>query len=142
MEEAKTARKKYCTKQFAAITMIKKKGELTWDRERSFTRAEILTLCNWKKVQMKSNAKKRELVDAYVDAPKPKIQTIWSRSEEAALQKLKDEVVELKATEIGVTTPQMARAVTNNLANLDSDSISALKAAIDDISNGDMNNVI
>jgi hypothetical protein len=146
MEEQKAARMKYCAKQHAAIMMIRKKGELTWYREKLFTRAEILTstLCNWKKIKMKSSAKKRELVDAYVDTPKPKIQKTWCRSEEQALQQLKDEVVELKSTKIGVTTSQMARAVTtsNNLANLDSESISALKAAIDNLGNGDMNNVI
>jgi hypothetical protein len=140
MQEAKDARNKYCKKQREAV--IKKKGELTWEREKGFTVPEITTLCNWKKIPAKAGMKKRDLVDAYIAAPKPKIQKVWSRSEEEALQKLKSKVIELKETEIGVATVQMARAVTNNLANLDEKSLKELRGALADLDEEKSENVI
>jgi hypothetical protein len=50
--------------------------------------------------------------------------------EEAALQSLKSEVLSLKETAVGVATSQMARAVTNNLSNLDPATIAALRLAL------------
>ena len=71
------------------------------------------------------------MVEAYVDAPKPKIQKVWCRSEEEALVALREKNIPLKDTALGVAATQMARAVVNNVAQLDPDSISALKAALE-----------
>jgi hypothetical protein len=129
MEDLKQKKIAYCDTQVAAVRLIKQKGELTWDREKLFTVKDIDTLLKWKKVKPNSKRKK-DLIEAYCDAPKPKMQATWCRMEEAALQRLKNEVLSLKETAVGVATNQMARAVTNNLSNLDSDSIAALRLAI------------
>jgi hypothetical protein len=129
MEDLKQKKIAYCYKQVAAVRLIKQKGELTWDREKLFTVKDIEILLKWKKVKP-SSKRKRDLIEAYCDAPKPKIQATWCRSEEAALQRLKSEVLSLKETAVGIATSQMARAVTNNLSNLDPESIAALKLAI------------
>ena len=81
---------------------------------------------------MKTKAtKKEELVELYLKAPKPKITKSWTRSEEEALQKLKNPDVDLKETAVGCATVQMAKAVGNNLSNLDSPQRGALKLALD-----------
>ena len=130
MEDAKKARAKYCKEQLEAVQMLKSKGELTHLTEKNFTLPEIKTLLKWKKVKPASS-KKRDLVDAYIETPKPKIQKIWCRSEEAELQALKSTEVPLIDTALGIATTQMARAVTNNLAQLDTESMDALKTAIE-----------
>jgi hypothetical protein len=90
-EEAKKQRKKYCQDQMDAVKLIKSKGDLTLDSMNRFTNPEIKTLLRWKKVKPEARkSKNKDLVDAYIAAPKPKIQTIWSQSEEEALLKLKN----------------------------------------------------
>jgi hypothetical protein len=142
MEEQKKARIKYMKEQREAIMMIKEKGELTHDSVKRFTLPEIATLLKWKKVKMPASKKKAELVETYIAAPKPKIQTFWCRSEEAALQALKSENITVKDTALGVAASQMARAVTNNLAQLDEASLAALKTAIESLEEDNGDNVI
>jgi hypothetical protein len=48
----------------------------------------------------------------------------------------------MKETATGVATNQMAHTVTNNLAQLDAESLTALKAAIYNLDNGFSKNVI
>ena len=76
MEDAKKGRKKYCDEQQEAVLMIRKKGELTHVTEKSFTIPEIKTLLKWKKIKIKST-KKKDMVAAYIAAPKPPIQKVW-----------------------------------------------------------------
>ena len=135
MEEAKKQRGLYCKEQKGAVLLLRKKGELTAETEREFTLPEIKTLLKWKKVKPTSS-KKRDMVDAYIAAPKPKIQKIWSRFEEEELQKLKAEDIPLQETAIGVVTRQMARAVTKNLSQLDQETISHLKEALGGLQEG------
>jgi DNA-binding transcriptional MerR regulator len=130
MEEAKKNRGKYCTDQRDAVLMLRRKGELTYMTEKEFTLAEIKTLLKWKKVKAVSS-KKRDMVDAYIAAPKPKIQKVWCNSEEQKLQDLKSKMVPLKDTALGVATNQMARAVLNNLDNLDKESMAAFREAFE-----------
>jgi hypothetical protein len=73
LEKEKKEQKKYCADQVGAIKMIKAKGELTHTTEKNFNLAEIEMLLKWKKVQLKTK-RKREMIDAYIAAPKPKIQ--------------------------------------------------------------------
>lgn len=58
---------------------------------------------------------------------------MWCRSEEAALQRLKEIDVPLKETALGVASNQMAKAVVKNLDQLDDDTISNLKTALLDL---------
>lgn len=133
MEEKKIQRAKYCKEQRSAVLLLKSKGELTHGTEKEFTIPEVKTLLKWKKVKLlptKKAARKKDLVDAYVDAPKPKIQKVWTRGEEKALVVLKMEDLPLIDTALGVATQQMSRAVGNNLAQLNEESMAALKTAI------------
>jgi hypothetical protein len=142
MEEQKKARSKYCKEQRDAVMMIKEKGELTYETVKGFTVAEIGTLLKWKKIKMPASKKKRDLVDAYIAAPKPKIQKVWCRSEEEALLALKSEHIAVKDTALGVATSQMARAVSTNLDQLDEESLSALKTALYSLEEAKSDNVI
>jgi hypothetical protein len=98
-EEAKKQRKKYCQDQVDAVKLIRSKGELTLDSVNKFTNPEIKTLLRWKKVKLEAGKnRKKDLVEAYVAAPKPMIQKIWSRSEEAALLNLKNTNIPMRET--------------------------------------------
>ena len=70
------------------------------------------------------------MVDAYIAAPKPKIQKVWSCFEEEDLLKLKSQDIPLQETAIGTATAQMARAVTNHIAQLDKKTVADLREAI------------
>ena len=129
MEKQKKECGEYCKEQRGAVLLLMKKGELTEETEKKFTIPELKMLLKWKKVKPPSS-KKRAMVDAYIVAPKPKIQKVWCRSEEAALQALKGDVT-VKETALGVASQQMARAVGNNLSNLDQGSLDLLKTAIE-----------
>ena len=81
-------------------------------------------------------------MDAYVAAALPKIQKVWCRSEEEELEALKDQNVAMKSTALGVATEQMARAVTNNLSNLDTPTRKSLRDALEDFDEGDPDKTI
>jgi hypothetical protein len=130
MEDAKKKRGEYCQKQRAAVMLIRNKGELTQETAKQFTIPEVKMLLHWKKVKAEGS-KKRDLVDAYIEAPKPKIQKVWCRSEEQALTDLKNQNVDLKDTALGLAASQMARAVSLNLNQLDKDAIQSLKEALE-----------
>jgi hypothetical protein len=140
IEKQKKERKEYCAKQLEAIKIIRSKGELTSLTEKKFTITEIAVLLKWKKVKVSGPKKKKDLVDAYLAAPRPKIQVIWSRSDEARLQKLKS--LTLKDMALGIASTQMANAVGNNLDNLDDEAISKLKGAIKDFEDSKGPNIL
>ena len=135
MEDKKKERMAYIKVQKQAVLMIRKKGDLTFLNEKQFTLAEVKILLKWKKVKTKST-KKEELVEAYITAPKPKIQKSWCNSEEEALQSLKNPQMELKHTALGAAALQMARAVSNNLATLPSPERAALRQSLLDYDGG------
>ena len=135
MEDAKKERTAYCKVQREAVLMIREKGELTSLKDRKYTIPEIKILCKWKGIKLKST-KKEDLIEAYINTPKPKIQKVWSRSEEAALQALKNPKMELKETALGAAATRMARAVTNNLATLPSPERKALQRSLEEYNAG------
>jgi hypothetical protein len=129
MEELKKDREKYCKDQWAAIRLIKAKGELTYDTEKNFTLAEIKILLKWKKIKP-SGTKKRDLVEAYTAAPKPPIQVIWKRSEEAALQALKETDIPMESTALGEAAKKIVRNLQLSMGNLDANSLRELAAIL------------
>ena len=129
LEDKKKDRPVVLKRQKAAALLIRKKGELTHDTFGEFTCKEINVLLKWKGVKGESDRKK-DIIDTYVAAPKPKPVTIWKLSEEAELQAMKDALVPLKDTTLGVAVNQMARAVAQNLGNLDAESMASLKSAL------------
>jgi hypothetical protein len=129
MEEVKKEREKYCKDQWAALRLIKAKGELTWDTVSRFTIFEIKILLKWKKVKA-TGTKKRDLVEAYTDAPKPIIQPMWKRSEQAKLDALKDTNVSLESTALGAAAKKMVKNLQNSMGNLDAEALKELEAII------------
>jgi hypothetical protein len=130
LEEVKKDRDKYCKDQWAAIRLIRAKGELTLDTEKLFTMPEIKTMLKWKKIRP-SGTKKRELVQAYTEAPKPPIQPIWKRSEQQAMDALReDENVPLQSTALGAAANRMVRNLKNSMGYIDADALKELEAII------------
>jgi hypothetical protein len=129
MEEVKSERDKYCKNQWAAIRLIKLKGELTLDTEKAFTLPEVKIMNKWKMIKT-TGTKKRELVEAYTAVPKPKIQTIWSRSEEAQLEALKATDFPLQSTALGAAARKMVNNLKNSLGNLDDNSLKELESIL------------
>lgn len=83
---------------------------------------------------MKGDSKRKaDTVHAYIKAPKPPIVKTWTRSEEAALQKLKEALIPLRDTALGVAAKQMARAVSKNIDHLDEEELASLKTALDKV---------
>lgn len=141
IEDKKANRKLLLQQQKDAVAIIRQKGELTSSTFKTFVLAEVNTLLKWKAVKA-DTTRKADVVKAYINAPKQKPTKIWSRGEEAALVKLKEEMMPLKDTALGVATNQMARAVTNNLSKLDDESIETLKTALQLFSPDDGTNVL
>jgi hypothetical protein len=129
MEDLKKERHKYCTDQWEALRIIKAKGELTYNTEKNFTLAEIKILLKWKKVKATST-RKRDLVQAYRDAPKPPIQPIWKRSEQAALDALKNTNIDLEDTALGAAAKRMVTNLKNCLGTLDEVSLNELESIL------------
>jgi hypothetical protein len=128
MEDLKKERDKYCKNQWAALRIIKAKGELTWETEGKFSLADVKTLCKWKQIKP-DGTKKKDLVEAYTDCPKPKIQVVWKRSEEDALVALRDpNTITLQSTALGVAAKKMIKTLQNSLGNLDDESLRELES--------------
>jgi hypothetical protein len=117
LEDKKADRKAYCAIQQEALKLIRKKGDLTWNNHGSFNVKELKMLLKWKKVEHRKT-RKEDLVELYVKAEKPGITKAWTRTKEAELVKLKDPLMDMKHTALGVATTHMANAVCNNMANL------------------------
>jgi hypothetical protein len=130
MEDLKKEREKYCRDQFAAIRLIKAKGELTWETEKHFTLAEIKIMLKWKKIKP-SGTKKRDLVLAYIETPKPPIQVVWKRSEQAAMDALRAENIPLEWTALGVAANRLVKTLKNSIASLDAEALKDLQAIIE-----------
>jgi hypothetical protein len=132
MEDIKKERMTYCDSQFAAIRLIQKKGELTHETVKNFTMDEIKKMLRWKRIKP-SGTLKRDLVQAYIDTPKPqRIQTIWSRREEAELVALKNKGnITLETTALGVAAIKMMKTLQNSMVSLDQSSCNELQAMME-----------
>jgi hypothetical protein len=129
MEEYKKEQEKYCKDQWAALRLITAKGELTEGTEGKFTMPEIKILLKWKKIKP-VGTRKRDLIEAYRNTPKPKIRPMWKRSEQAALDSLKEAEIPLESTALGAAAKRMVRNLENSIGNLDKDSLNQLEAII------------
>jgi hypothetical protein len=130
MEEIKKNRKRYCDDQWAALRLIKAKGELTFETASRFSLAETKTMAKWKKIKP-TGTKKSDLVEAYTNAPKPKIKPVWQPSEQAKLDALKDPSnITLQSTALGVAMKKMVRTLQNSFGDLDVDSLKELEALL------------
>ena len=130
MIDEKTKHLEKLKAQNDAVKLIRNKGDLTYENEKQFTVAEIKILLKWKKTKPLST-KKKDLIDAYIKAPKPAKPTkIWTKTQETTLQELKSTEVDIKDTALGIAATQMARALTNNVAQLDNEARAALRETL------------
>lgn len=141
MEDKKKKRAACYKEQKGAVLLLKSEGELTLETQKTFTLPEIKILLKWKRVKPESILKK-DLVNAHIAAPKPKIQKVWCRSEEAALVALQSVDVDMKDTAVGVVATQMAKALGNDLASLNDSSRSVLMQTLQDFDDSSNPNAI
>ena len=104
----------------AANQLLQAKGfDLTPDTLNQFTIPEIKILLKWTKAKIRGTNNKQQLAHAYFDSPVPPSSEPWTVADEERLQELKSQDVPMKETAVAVAANQMARAVTNNIAQLD-----------------------
>jgi len=108
-----------------AVEIINNKGEPTKETLKSFTAKEIQKLYEWK-LTKRSAKPKEELLMAYLSAPAPKKVPDWSMSEEIELKELLTVDMYAKDTALGVQLKQTAKAITNNIDDLDDESAAEL----------------
>jgi hypothetical protein len=112
------------------MVLLQTKGNLVSQNASEFTVPEIKMLLKWKKVKPAS-ARKVDLLAAYYNNPPPLPSQLWTPADEMELVSLKADTVGLIDTALGVATTQMARAVRQNLANLDPETRAELKLALE-----------
>ena len=97
-------------------------------------------LYEWK-FNKKSNEAREKLLNAYLSAPVPLKDPEWSMSEEVKLKELLTDDMYAKDTAIGVQLKQTAKAITNNIDDLDEETrlelLRVLQGRQDDESLGD-----
>jgi len=82
-------------------------------------------LYEWK-FNKKSTESRERLLKAYLSAPVPKKDSEWSMAEECRLKELLTQDMYTKDTAIGVQLKQTAKALANNVHDLDSESAAEL----------------
>ena len=99
------------------LLLTTKGTDLTEETKKSFTVPEIKVLIK-AKVSKVPQGNKPELVTLYCSLPEPEDIVPWSEEQENELLTLKQETIDLKDTALAVSTNQMARGITNNIALL------------------------
>jgi hypothetical protein len=100
------------------IAILTAKGNPEEETSKDCTVAELKLLLKWKKVKPTSS-KKADLIHAFCNYPSPPNAVPWTAEEELELVALESQDVHMIDTALGVATTQMARAVVQNLPNLD-----------------------
>jgi len=89
----------------------------------SLSAPQLKVLVNWKRIKIpRDAAKKVDLIALYVRNPEPPEPVPWTEEDQSKLESLKNPLVPLPETALGVAANQMASAVSNNIANLSEDS--------------------
>jgi hypothetical protein len=125
----------------SVMQLLQLKGSLCPQNAMAFTVFQIKLLVKWKKAKPASS-KKEDLLAAYYSLPPPLATPSWTQTDEMELVELQSENVDMKDTAIGVSANQMARAVRQNLSNLDPAERAQLKQALDIVDEVDPPNVI
>ena len=130
MEAQKKKRQKDYKNQEAARALIAKKGEdLGIHNAEKFNAEDVKVLVRWKMGVVPAQ-KKGDLVIKYSKAPPPKVALPWTDADEEKLQSLKTDDIQIKDTALAVATQQNARALVNNVAQLDQTHRDALLKAL------------
>jgi len=81
--------------------------------------SKLKVLVTWKGIKIpRDSAKKVDLIRLFSRHPEPPEPVPWTEEDERKLESLKDPLVPLHETALGVVANQMASAVSNNVANL------------------------
>ena len=130
MEALKKKRQKDFKNQQLAEERIKKKGQdLAIHNASQFNTEEVKILVRQKLGAVPAQ-KKGDLVIKYSKANPPKIALPWSEAGEERLRKLKESDIEVRDTAIVVAANQNARALVNNVTQLDQSNHDALLKAL------------
>lgn len=86
----------------------------------------------WKNLKIPTGARRADLLELYHDTPPPLPSPAveWTAMDEIELEAMQLETVDMKDTQLGVATNQMARAVEQNLDLLSPTTASRLLGAI------------
>lgn len=119
LEATKAERQEAVAAEEAADKLLQEKGfDLTPETVSRFTVPEIKILIKWTQAKP-AGPNKPELLQAYFDAPVPASAEAWRHVDEAGLIHLKCDPIPMQETAVAVAANQMARAVANNIAQLD-----------------------
>jgi len=112
-----------------ALDILKEHGEPTIEKIKDYPAPAMKKLYEWKHGK-KSNEGREKLLKAYLSAPVPLKDPDWSMSEEIKLKALLTEDMYAKDTAVGVQLKQTAKALSNNVDDLDSQSRRELLLAL------------
>ena len=112
-----------------ALAVLQAKGEPTVATIGNYTKEDLKDLLRWRSGKT-STANKTELLEAYLSCTRIAIPPAWSEANEAELQALKNTEIEFKDTALAVSLKQKAKAVVNNIDELDETEVKNLMQAL------------
>jgi len=112
-----------------ALAVLKEHGEPTEENIKNYPAPAMKKLHQWKHNKQSTEGREK-LLKAYLGAPVPLKEPDWSMSEEMKLKGLLTDDMYAKDTAIGVQLRQTAKAITNNIEDLDRDSRQELLQAL------------
>jgi hypothetical protein len=116
----------------AAEALIVAKGGFTQATAKDWTVKDLKVMLRWK-TGKNVNGTRSELLDMYSKQKKvPLSQPEWTQRDEDELQSLKQPLMPLGETAIGVKSRQMANAVSNSVQYLSPNTKAKLRAALED----------
>ena len=105
-----------------ALEILKKHGEPTIEKIKEYPAPAMKKLYEWKLNKKSTEAREKLLLKAYLEAPTPLKDPEWTMSGEIKLkQQLTDDMC-AKDTALGVQLKQTAKAIANNIDDLDDES--------------------
>jgi len=104
-----------------ALDILKEHGEPTEENIKTYPAKAMKKLYQWK-YNKQSTEGREKLLKAYLGAPVPLKEPEWSVTEEIQLKQLLTQDMYAKDTAIGVQLKQTAKAIVNNIDDLDDES--------------------
>ena len=104
-----------------ALQVIKEHGEPTTEKIKDYPAKAMQKLYEWKHNKKSSEAREK-LLEVYLKKDPPKEEPEWTMSEEIRLKELLTEDMYAKDTALGVQLKQTAKALANNIDDLDEES--------------------
>ena len=114
-----------------AMVILQQHGEPTLEKIKDYPARAMQKLYEWK-LNKASKKAREDLLKEYLKAPTPLKDAEWTISEEMRLKELLTEDMYAKDTAIGVQLKQTAKAIANNIHDLDKQSRSDLLKVLQD----------